>query len=50
MVTILAIIFSLSTVMELLYIALPLFRQIIEREEDYLKSLDQNRFYIRTAA
>lgn len=50
MVTILAIIFSLQTVMELLYIALPLFRQIIEREEDYLKSLDQNRFYIRTAA
>lgn len=50
MVTILAIIFSLSTVMELLYIALPLFRQIIEREEQYLNSLDQNRLYIRTAS
>lgn len=36
--------------MELLYIALPLFRQIIEREEDHLKSLDQSRFYIRTAS
>lgn len=36
--------------MELLYITLPLFRQFIEREEHYLNSLDQNRFYIRTAS
>ena len=50
MVTLIAIIFSLSTVMELLYIALPLFRQFIEREEHYLSSLDQKRLYIRTAA
>lgn len=50
MVTILAIIFSLSTVMELLYIALPLFRQILEREEHYLSSLDQKRLYLRAAS
>ena len=49
-VTILAIVFSLSTVMELLYIALPMFREIIEREENHLKSLDQSRFYIKTAS
>lgn len=50
MVTLLVIIFSLSTVMELLYIAMPMFRQIIEREEHYLNSLDQKRLYIRAAA
>lgn len=50
MVTLIAIMFSLQTVMELLYIALPLFRTMIEREEHYLSTLDQNRFYIRTAS
>lgn len=47
MVTLIAIIFQISTVMELLYIALPLFRQFIERQEQSLKDLDQNRLYIR---
>lgn len=47
MITILAIVFQISTVMELLYIALPLFRQLIEREEQSLKDLDQKRLYIR---
>lgn len=50
MVTVLVIIFSLSTIMELLFITLPMFREIIEREENHLKSLDQNRFYIKTAS
>lgn len=50
MVTILAIVFSLSTVMELLYIALPMLRNIIEREENHLKDLDQNRFCIKVAS
>ena len=50
MVTLIAIVFSLSTVMELLFIALPAFRQIIEREENHLKQLDQNKFYIKTAS
>ena len=50
MVTLIAIVFSLSTVMELLYIALPLFRQFIEREEHYLSTLDQKRLYLRAAS
>lgn len=33
--------------MELLYIALPMLRNIIEREENHLKGLDQNRLYVR---
>lgn len=50
MVTVLAIVFQVSTVMELLYIALPAFRSILERQEQSLKDLDQKRLYVRTAA
>ena len=33
----------------MLYIALPMFRQFMERGEHWLSKRDQNRFYIRAA-